>query len=328
MKILITGAAGFIGFNLSKFLLINTNYKIIGIDNFNDYYDVKLKKKRNEILLKFKNYKFKKIDICNNKNLNKIFKQEKFHFVFHFAAQAGVRYSIKNPRKYIDSNYLGFFNILENSNLYNIKRLFYASSSSIYGENSKFPLKEKYFTNPKNIYGLSKKSNEELSEFYNKYYGLKSVGLRFFTVYGEWGRPDMMMIKYISAFFSKKTFILNNFGNHVRDFTYIGDVVEILLLLLKKNKKIKDFEILNICSNNPIPLKKVIETMRANKIIPKVKKTSLQMADIIKTHGDNKKIVKITKFKKFSSVEESIKKTVIWYKDYFLKKNKINKIAR
>ena len=328
MKILITGAAGFIGFNLSKFLLTNTNYKIIGIDNFNDYYDVKLKKKRNEILLKFKNYKFIKIDICNNKNLNKIFKQEKFHFVFHFAAQAGVRYSIKNPRKYIDSNYLGFFNILENSNLYNIKRLFYASSSSIYGENSKFPLKEKYFTSPKNIYGLSKKNNEELSEFYNKYYGLKSVGLRFFTVYGEWGRPDMMMIKYISAFFSKKTFILNNFGNHVRDFTYIGDVVEILLLLLKKNKKIKDFEILNICSNNPIPLKKVIETMRANKIIPKVKKTSLQMADIIKTHGDNKKILKITKFKKFSSVEESIKKTVIWYKDYFLKKNKINKIAR
>jgi len=138
----------------------------------------------------------------------------------------------------------------------------------------------------------------------------------------------MMMIKYISAFFSKKTFILNNFGNHVRDFTYIGDVVEILLLLLKKNKKIKDFEILNICSNNPIPLKKVIETMRANKIIPKVKKTSLQMADIIKTHGDNKKILKITKFKKFSSVEESIKKTVIWYKDYFLKKNKTNKIVR
>ena len=186
MKILITGAAGFIGFNLSKFLLTNTNYKIIGIDNFNDYYDVNLKKKRNEILLKFKNYKFNKIDICNNKNLNKIFKQEKFHFVFHFAAQAGVRYSIKNPRKYIDSNYLGFFNILENSNLYNIKRLFYASSSSIYGENSKFPLKEKYFTKPKNIYGLSKKNNEELSEFYNKYYGLKSVGLRFFTVYGEW----------------------------------------------------------------------------------------------------------------------------------------------
>ena len=276
MKILITGSAGFIGFNFSKFLLVNTNFKIIGIDNFNDYYDVNLKRNRNKILLKFKNYKFKKIDICKNKNLNKIFKKEKFDFVFHFAAQAGVRYSIKNPRKYIDSNYIGFFNILENSNFYKVKRLFYASSSSIYGENSQFPLKEKYLTYPKNIYGLSKKSNEELSEFYHRYYGLRSIGLRFFTVYGEWGRPDMMMIKYISAFFNKKKFILHNFGNHVRDFTYIGDVVKILFLLLKKDNKIKNFEILNVCSNNPIPLSKIIKTMKENNIVPKIKKTSLQ----------------------------------------------------
>ena len=320
MKILITGSAGFIGFNFSKFLLVNTNFKIIGIDNFNDYYDVNLKRNRNKILLKFKNYKFKKIDICNNKNLNKIFKKEKFDFVFHFAAQAGVRYSIKNPRKYIDSNYIGFFNILENSNFYKVKRLFYASSSSIYGENSQFPLKEKYLTYPKNIYGLSKKSNEELSEFYHRYYGLRSIGLRFFTVYGEWGRPDMMMIKYISAFFNKKKFILHNFGNHVRDFTYVGDVVKILFLLLKNNNKIKNFEILNVCSNNPIPLSKIIKTMKENNIVPKIKKTSLQMADIIKTHGDNKKILRITNFKKFSSIKDSIKKTIIWYKEYFFQK--------
>ena len=320
MKILITGSAGFIGFNFSKFLLVNTNFKIIGIDNFNDYYDVNLKRNRNKILLKFKNYKFKKIDICKNKNLNKIFKKEKFDFVFHFAAQAGVRYSIKNPRKYIDSNYIGFFNILENSNFYKVKRLFYASSSSIYGENSQFPLKEKYLTYPKNIYGLSKKSNEELSEFYHRYYGLRSIGLRFFTVYGEWGRPDMMMIKYISAFFNKKKFILHNFGNHVRDFTYVGDVVKILFLLLKKDKKLKNFEIFNICSNNPIPLSKIIKTMKENNIVPKIKKTSLQMADIIKTHGDNKKILRITNFKKFSSIKDSIKKTIIWYKEYFFQK--------
>ena len=320
MKILITGSAGFIGFNFSKFLLVNTNFKIIGLDNFNDYYDVNLKRNRNKILLKFKNYKFKKIDICNNKNLNKIFKKEKFDFVFHFAAQAGVRYSIKNPRKYIDSNYIGFFNILENSNFYKVKRLFYASSSSIYGENSQFPLKEKYLTYPKNIYGLSKKSNEELSEFYHRYYGLRSIGLRFFTVYGEWGRPDMMMIKYISAFFNKKKFILHNFGNHVRDFTYVGDVVKILFLLLKKDNKIKNFEILNVCSNNPIPLSKIIKTMKENNIVPKIKKTSLQMADIIKTHGDNKKILRITNFRKFSSIKESINKTIIWYKEYFFQK--------
>ena len=321
MKILITGSAGFIGFNFAKFLLTHTRYKIIGIDNFNDYYDANLKKNRNKILLKFKNYNFKKIDICNKKILSKIFKREKFDYVFHFAAQAGVRYSIKNPRKYMDSNYLGFFNILVNSNFFKIKRLFYASSSSIYGENRKFPLKEKYPSNPKNIYGLSKKSNEELSEFYNRYYGLKSVGLRFFTVYGEWGRPDMMMIKYISAFFSNKKFVLNNFGNHIRDFTYVGDVVKILFMLLKKNNKVKDFEILNICSNRPIPLKKIINVMRMNKITPKIKKTTLQMADIVKTHGDNKKILNITKFKKFSSIEESIRKTIMWYKDYFLKDN-------
>ena len=320
MKILITGSDGFIGFNFSKFLLVNTNFKIIGLDNFNDYYDVNLKRNRNKILLKFKNYKFKKIDICNNKNLNKIFKKEKFDFVFHFAAQAGVRYSIKNPRKYIDSNYIGFFNILENSNFYKVKRLFYASSSSIYGENSQFPLKEKYLTYPKNIYGLSKKSNEELSEFYHRYYGLRSIGLRFFTVYGEWGRPDMMMIKYISAFFNKKKFILHNFGNHVRDFTYIGDVVKILFLLLKKDNKIKNFEILNVCSNNPIPLSKIIKTMKENNIVPKIKKTSLQMADIIKTHGDNKKILRITNFRKFSSIKDSINKTIIWYKEYFFQK--------
>ena len=320
MKILITGSAGFIGFNFSKFLLVNTNFKIIGIDNFNDYYDVNLKRNRNKILLKFKNYKFKKIDICKNKNLNKIFKKEKFDFVFHFAAQAGVRYSIKNPRKYIDSNYIGFFNILENSNFYKVKRLFYASSSSIYGENSQFPLKEKYLTYPKNIYGLSKKSNEELSEFYHRYYGLRSIGLRFFTVYGEWGRPDMMMIKYISAFFNKKKFILHNFGDHVRDFTYVGDVVKILFLLLKNNNKIKNFEILNVCSNNPIPLSKIIKTMKENNIVPKIKKTSLQMADIIKTHGDNKKILRITNFRKFSSIKDSINKTIIWYKEYFFQK--------
>ena len=320
MKILITGSAGFIGFNFSKFLLVNTNFKIIGIDNFNDYYDVNLKRNRNKILLKFKNYKFKKIDICKNKNLNKIFKKEKFDFVFHFAAQAGVRYSIKNPRKYIDSNYIGFFNILENSNFYKVKRLFYASSSSIYGENSQFPLKEKYLTYPKNIYGLSKKSNEELSEFYHRYYGLRSIGLRFFTVYGEWGRPDMMMIKYISAFFNKKKFILHNFGNHVRDFTYVGDVVKILFLLLKNNNKIKNFEILNVCSNNPIPLSKIIKTMKENNIVPIIKKTSLQMADIIKTHGDNKKILRITNFRKFSSIKDSINKTIIWYKEYFFQK--------
>jgi len=236
MKILITGSAGFIGYHLAEKLLKNKKNKIVGIDNLNNYYDVKIKKKRNNILKKNKNFIFNKLDIVESHKIEKLFKKYKFDFVFHLAAQAGVRYSIDFPRKYIDSNVVGFFNIIENSKKYQVKRLFYASSSSVYGENKNFPLKENEKIYPKNIYGLSKKVNEEISYIFNKFYNLKLTGLRFFTVYGEWGRPDMMIVKFISSFFNKSTFKLYNFGNHTRDFTYVGDVVEILSQLLKKNR--------------------------------------------------------------------------------------------
>ena len=313
MKILITGSAGFIGFNLCHLLLKNNNFKITGIDNFNDYYDVSLKKKRNNLLKKYKNFEFIKTDIKNKIKLEKIFKNKKFDFVFHFAAQAGVRYSIDHPRKYIESNLLGFYNIIENVKKYNTKRLFYSSSSSVYGENNNFPLNEKEKIFPKNMYGLSKKVNEEISFIFNKYYNVKLTGLRFFTVYGEWGRPDMMMIKFISSYYKNKTFKLYNFGNHVRDFTYVGDVVNILYLLLKNHKKLKDFDILNICSNNPINLKQIVLFMKKNKINPKIKKVTLQKADILKTHGDNSKLLKYIKYIKFSNWKDSLKKTIIWY---------------
>ena len=250
MKILITGAAGFIGYSFCKYLLNKTNYKVYGIDNLNNYYDVKIKKDRLKILKKSKNFKFKKLDIRNNHLLNIIFKKNKFDFVFNLAAQAGVRYSIKHPRKYIDSNITGFFNIIENSKKYNVKRLFYASSSSVYGESKNFPLNEKEIINPKNIYALSKKINEEISSIFNKYYKLNVTGLRFFTVYGEWGRPDMMMMKFIDCYF-KKTFQLYNYGKHFRDLLYIDDVIKIMFELLK-NKKLKSNDILNVCSNRPI----------------------------------------------------------------------------
>ena len=204
MKILITGAAGFIGFNLCKYLLEKTNFNILGIDNLNDYYDVSLKKKRLKYLNSYKKFKFKKIDITRSFSLEKIFKKYKFDFVYNLAAQAGVRYSINHPRKYIDANILGFFNIIDYCKKYNVKRLFYASSSSVYGESKKFPLKETENITPKNIYGLSKKINEEISFIYNQFYNLKLTGLRFFTVYGEWGRPDMMMLKFIDSYFKKK----------------------------------------------------------------------------------------------------------------------------
>ena len=314
MKILVTGAAGFIGFNFCKHLLSKAEPHIVyGLDNINNYYDIGLKKKRLKILKKYKNFKFYKIDINNQKKLEKIFKKNKIDFVLNLAAQAGVRYSIDHPRKYIDTNILGFYNILENSTKYKIKRLFYASSSSVYGENNNFPLREDENVNPKNIYGLSKKVNEEVSQIFNKYYSLKCTGLRFFTVFGEWGRPDMMMMKYINSHFKKKTFQLNNFGKHIRDFTYVGDVVKILYLLIKNHKKLKSADVLNICSNKPVKLNKIIKLMKKKNIKPFIKKAPLQKADILKTHGSNLKVIKITKFKKFEKLEVALNKTVDWY---------------
>ena len=313
MKILITGSAGFIGYNLAKNLLEKKGFKVIGIDNFNDYYDVKLKKKRNILLKKYKNFSFYKLDISNKNKLKKIFKKNQIDFVFHFAAQAGVRYSIDHPRKYVESNILGFYNILENTKEHKVKRLFYASSSSVYGENNNFPLNERENIVPKNIYGLSKKINEEIGFLFNKYYNVKLTGLRFFTIYGEWGRPDMMIIKFINCFYKKEIFKLYNFGNHVRDFTYVGDAIEIMYLLLKKHNRLKNFEIFNICSNKPVKLKDIVKFLKKNNINPKIKKINLQQADILKTHGDNSKLLKIVKFKKFSDWKECLKKTIAWY---------------
>ncbi len=317
MKILVTGSAGFIGFSFCKYLLENKKIKIIGVDNLNNYYDPKLKKERLQILKKYNSFKFYKVDICSRKKIKNLFKTNKFDFVFHFAAQAGVRYSINHPKEYIDTNVLGFFNIIENCSNYNVKRLFYASSSSIYGENKNFPLDEKEIVKPKNIYALSKKINEDISLIFNKYYKLKSTGLRFFTVYGEWGRPDMMLLKFIESFYQKKTFYLYNFGKHSRDFTYIGDVVKILYLLLNKHRSLGTNDIFNICSNKSIDLDKIIFFFKKNNIIPKIKKISIQKADIIKTHGDNSKLCKTINYKKFSDWKISLLKLIKWYRVFY-----------
>ena len=251
MKILITGAAGFIGFNFSKFLLEKTKFNIIGIDNLNTYYSVKVKQERLKLLNKSRRFKFVKLDLTNKSRLEKIFKN-KIYAVFNFAAQAGVRYSIKNPRAYIESNTLGFFNVIELSIKNNVKKIFYASSSSVYGESKKFPLSEIDPIIPKNIYGLTKKNNEEICELLSNYNKISCIGLRFFTVFGEWGRPDMLIYKYLRSIFNKKEkFYLNNFGNHTRDFTYIKDINKILFKLLKK-KAFKGHSVFNVCSNKPI----------------------------------------------------------------------------
>ena len=239
MNILVTGIVGFIGFSFAQKLAKKyPKNKIIGLDNFDDYYSVRLKKDRSNYLKKNKNIKIIKADITNKNNLKKIFKKYKPKIIFNFAAQAGVRYSLKNPRKYLDTNINGFFNLCECAKNYNTQKMFYASSSSVYGDTKKFPLKENDKLNPKNIYGLSKKFNEELAEVYSFNSKVKFIGLRFFTVYGQWGRPDMMMIKYINCSLKNKNFELYNYGNHVRDFTYIDNVIQAnMLSLIVTDKK-------------------------------------------------------------------------------------------
>ena len=233
MQILITGAAGFIGFNLSKYLLKNSKFKIFGVDNFNTYYSKSLKKDRIKELKKFHNFRFEKIDITNKKKLDIFFKKKKVSLIINLAAQAGVRYSLIKPTEYVDNNVLGFYNIISAANKYKVKRIIYASSSSVYGDSVIFPLSEKQKIKPKNIYALSKKINEEMADVFSEQFKIYFVGLRFFTVYGEWGRPDMFMMKYLqSSFNSSKKFYLNNFGNHIRDFTYIDDVCEIIKKLM------------------------------------------------------------------------------------------------
>ena len=312
MKIFITGCCGFIGFNFANFLAkSNKKLRIIGIDNLNNYYSVDLKKKRLKELNKNKNFIFHKIDINQYEKLKKLYKKYAFNYVFHFAAQAGVRYSLINPKAYIENNVSGFFNILNLSLKLNVKKLFYASSSSVYGELNKFPLKENYILKPKNIYGLSKKINEEMVNVLLLKKKMQCIGLRFFTVYGEWGRPDMFMMKYLNATYNKsRVFYLNNYGNHFRDFTYIADVCTILKKLIYSKLKYKHL-IINICSNKPLKITKIIkkiDNLTLNK--PKIRKRSLQKADILKTHGDNSLVKKITGIKKFTDTSIGLKNTV------------------
>jgi len=319
MQILITGAAGFIGFNLSKYLLENSKLKIFGVDNFNTYYSNSLKKDRIMELKKFRNFRFEKIDITNKKKLDIFFKKKKISLIINLAAQAGVRYSLIKPTEYVDNNVLGFYNIISAANKYKVKRIIYASSSSVYGDSVIFPLSEKQKIKPKNIYALSKKINEEMADVFSEQFKIYFVGLRFFTVYGEWGRPDMFMMKYLeSSFNSSKKFYLNNFGNHIRDFTYIDDVCEIIKrLILSKNKK-KYHQFFNICSNNPLNLSKIINQI--NKLTfkkPRIFKRSLQKADVIKTHGSNKKILSKIGKMKFTKIEIGLEKTVDWFKKYY-----------
>ena len=247
MKVLITGCAGFIGYHLSIFLL-KKKINVFGIDNLNEYYDVKLKKNRLKNINNYKNFTFHKLDLLNIKKLNNIIKKNKIKIVVHLAAQAGVRYSIENPESYLKNNLEGFFNILEVSKQNNIKHLVFASTSSVYGENNNFPLKENDNTNkPISFYAATKKSNEVMAHSYSYIFKLPCTALRFFTVYGPYGRPDMALFKFTKNILENKKIELFNNGNHNRDFTFVDDIVEgIYSVINKPNKKKIPFNTFNI----------------------------------------------------------------------------------
>ena len=320
MKILITGAAGFIGYHLTN-KLIKTKHKIFGVDNFNNYYSVKLKKDRlKDLTSQKKQFIFYKNDIFNKEFINKIFKKNKFDIVINLAAQAGVRYSIKNPESYIRRNIIGYFNILEACRFNKVKHLIYASTSSVYGDSTKFPLSEKLNTNkPLQLYAATKLSNELMAHSYSSLFNFKTTGLRFFTVYGPWGRPDMALFLMTKNIILDKKIKLFNYGNHIRDFTYVDDVIDAILkiTLNKKKTRIKS-EVYNIGNGKPVHLKKYIKEIElclGKKA--KIENLPLQMGDIVKTHASIRKIQKNFKFKPKFNVKSGVRNFIHWYKSYF-----------
>ena len=334
-KILITGAAGFIGFSLA-FKLLKQGKSIIGIDNINNYYDVNLKKDRLKILNKFKNFKFEKIDICNNLKLLNIFKKNKISLVYHLAAQAGVRYSLEAPEAYIYSNINGFFNILENSKKFKIKHLIFASSSSVYGANRNFPFSENNScTHPIQLYAATKLSNESMAHSYSALFNLPTSGIRFFTVYGPWGRPDQALFLFTKNILDNKKINLFNFGNHTRDFTYIDDIVDGIIRIgnqiPKKNKKWKSkkpdpsfskypFEIYNIASNKNVKLTKYLKIIEKNLgKKAKINSLPLQKGDVKDVVSNINKIKKKLNYKPKINVEIGVKNFINWYRSYYKK---------
>ena len=337
MKILITGAAGFIGFQLSKKLL-DDSYQIIGIDNLNDYYDSSLKQSRLEILGKYNNFNFHKVDLKDKAAVDSIFETYKPIHVINLAAQAGVRYSIDNPYAYVDSNLIGFMNILEACRNYPVEHLLYASSSSVYGGNKVSPFSTNHnVDHPVSLYAATKKSNELMAHTYSHLYGIPTTGLRFFTVYGPYGRPDMAYFSFTKDILAGNPIKVFNHGKMERDFTYIDDIVEGIVKLIEKaptaNKdwdESKDdlsssfapYKIYNIGNNNPVPLMRFINALESalGKEAEKVY-MDMQPGDVIRTYADVSDLEKDINFKPSTSIEDGLKNFVEWYLEYYQVEN-------
>ncbi len=319
MKVLVTGCAGFIGFHLCKELSENKRFNVYGIDNLNNSYDLKLKNNRLNILKKKKRFSFRKLDITNKRNLNSFFKNNRFKYVIHLAAKAGVRDSILNPRDYLDSNIVGFFNILDISMRNKINHFIYASTSSVYGETKKFPSSENDITDyPVSFYAASKKSNEVLAYSYSSIYKMPTTGLRFFTVYGPYGRPDMAPQKFTDLISNKKSIDVYNYGKHVRDFTYIDDVIKSVIRLINKPSKSNvPYNIFNIGSQNPKSIMSLISNIEKRLNIKSKKKfLAFQKGDVYKTFADSKALIRYIKYRPSTSIKDGIIKLVDWYKNY------------
>ena len=330
--ILVTGSAGFIGFAVSKKLL-NLGYEVVGYDNLNDYYDVKLKKSRIKELQRLSkkmkiNFVFFKKDLNDKRSLNKIFKKYKINKVINLAAQAGVRYSIKNPEAYLHSNISGFLNILELSKKFKIKHLVFASTSSVYGNSKKIPFKESDKNiNPIQFYSSTKMSNEIMAYSYSSLFKIPITGMRIFTAYGPWGRPDMALFKFTKNIIEKKPIEIFNRGNHKRDFTYIDDVAEYVVRIInkipKKDKYLVPYNILNVASGKWTNLMTLITLIEKNlnmKAIQVFK--NLQPGDIKQTLADTKKIKKLTQYKPKTPIKVGVSKFIKWYLDYYSKSNR------
>ena len=313
-KILITGAAGFIGYHLSRSLL-KDGAIILGIDNLNNYYDTGLKEQRLKRLKGFKNFTFKKIDLIDEKKINNVFLNFNPSIVIHLAAQAGVRYSIENPRAYLDSNLIGFHNIIEQCRRCEINKLIYASSSSIYGLNEKIPFSVNDKTDyPVSLYGATKKSNELVAHAYSHLYGVKTIGLRFFTVYGPWGRPDMAYFSFTKKIIEGRKIEVFNHGNMQRDFTYIDDIVDGIRNTIDKDFNFEIFNLGNSKSEDLMTMIRIIE--KELNIKASIVFKDMQAGDVFKTYADIKKSSKMLEFKPKVSLQVGLKRTIDWYKSF------------
>jgi len=333
-KILVTGAAGFIGFHLCE-KLIKQDYTVVGLDNINNYYDTNLKISRLKRIEDYHNFKFVMLNIAEREPLSEIFSNEKFDMVVHLAAQAGVRYSLVNPYAYVESNINGFLNILEGCRHNSIKHLVYASSSSIYGANTKMPFSVHHnVDHPVSLYAATKKSNELMAHAYSNLYGIPTTGLRFFTVYGPWGRPDMAYFSFTKAILDGKPIDVFNSGRMKRDFTYIDDIVDGVMRVLLKipvpntnwdganpdpGTSYAPYRLYNIGNNNPVELMhfiKILEQCIGKKA--NMNMLPMQPGDVTATFADIDDLCKDTGFKPNTPIEKGLEYFVDWYKSYYL----------